>query len=48
MIIFNLYIIETVATVHPEADPVLLVDANAVFILSLPGKLLQVIGWWNP
>ena len=48
MIIFNLYVIETVAAVHPEADPVLLVDANAVFILSLPGKLLQVIGWWNP
>ena len=35
MVIFDLYIIEAVAAIHPEADSVLLIDANAVFILSL-------------
>lgn len=45
MVIFNLYIIETIAVFQPETDSILLVDPNTVLILSWAGKLFQMIRW---
>ncbi|XOQ25419.1 MAG: hypothetical protein ACFWTM_03625 [Mitsuokella multacida] len=43
MVIFNLYIRETIAIFQLETDSILFVDPNTVLILSWARKLFQMI-----